>query len=189
MLWILIFLGAAVLVWAVSIFNRLVGLRNRAKGSWSDIDVQLKRRHDLVGNLVRTVQGYAAHERETLQRVVEARTRAESAREGGRPAEAGDAERNLVGGLNALLAVVEGYPDLKASDGFLELQRGLTEVEDDLQNARRYYNAVVRDLNTRIQSVPDLVIARPFGFHEWEFFQLDDPSEAAVPRVAMGSDR
>jgi LemA protein len=189
MLWISIILGGAVLLWAVSIFNRLVGLRNRAKGSWSDIDVQLKRRHDLVGNLVRTVQGYAAHERETLQRVVEARTRAESAREEGRPGEAGDAEQDLVGGLNALLAVVEGYPDLKASDSFLELQRGLTEVEDDVQNARRYYNAVVRDLNTRIQSVPDLLIARPFGFREREFFQLDDPSEAAAPRVAMGSDR
>ena len=189
MLWIPIFLAAAMLLWAAVIFNRLVGLRNRAKGSWSDIDVQLKRRHDLVGNLVRTVQGYAEHERETLQRVVEARTRAESARERGRPGETGDAERNLVGGLNTLLAVVEGYPDLKASDGFLELQRGLTEVEDDLQNARRYYNAVVRDLNTRIQSVPDLLIARPFGFSEAEFFQLDDPGEAAVPRVAMGSDR
>lgn len=185
MLWIPVLLGAALLVWAVSIFNRLVGLRNRADGSWSDIDVQLKRRHDLVGNLVRTVEGYAAHERETLQRVVEARTRAESARETGRPGEAGEAERGLLGRLDALLAVVEGYPDLKASQSFLDLQRGLTEIEDDLQNARRYYNAVVRDLNTRIQSVPDLLVARPFGFREKEFFQLDDPSEAAAPRVEM----
>jgi len=176
---------AAVLVWGIVIFNRLVGLRNRARGSWSDIDVQLKRRHDLIGNLVETVKGYAAHERTTLEEVTQARSRAESARDTARPGEAGRAETALTGRVRGLFAVAEAYPDLKASDRFLDLQRSLSTVENDIQNARRYYNAVVRDLNTRIESVPDVLVARPFGFREREFFELDDAGEAAAPRVDL----
>lgn len=173
--------------WAIVVFNRLVGLKNRAQGAWADIDVQLKRRHDLVENLVETVKGYVAHERETLQRVVEARGWAEGARAAGTPREAGEAENRLTGGVRSLFALAEAYPDLKASDRFLDLHRALVEVEDDLQNARRYYNAVVRDLNTRIQTFPDLLIARPLGFREREFFALDDPSEAATPEIRLGA--
>jgi len=176
---------ALVLVSSVLVFNRLVQLRNRARASWSDIDVQLKRRHDLVGNLVEAVKGYAHHERQVLEKVAAARSGAEDARARGRPGPAGEAEEALSGQMGKLFALVEAYPDLKASGQFRELARALTEVEDDLQNARRYYNAVVRDLNTRIQSFPDLVIARPFGFREWEFFSLQDRREAAAPRVEL----
>jgi LemA protein len=184
MTWVLV-LAAAVLVFGVFVFNRLVGLRNRAQNSWSDIDVQLKRRHDLVANLVEVVRGYAVHERDTLEATVAARTRAEAAREAGEPAEAARTGNALTGGLRRLFALAEAYPDLKASDRFLDLHRALVEVEDDLQQARRYYNAVVRDLNTRIQSVPDLLVARPLGFTERKFFELDDPSEAAAPTIRL----
>ena len=176
-----------ILVVGLVFFNRLVQLRNRAAGSWSDIDVQLKRRHDLVGNLVEAVKGYAHHEQQVLEKVTAARTDAEGARSEGRPAAAGAAESALSGEVGRLFALVEAYPDLKASERFADLQRALVEVEDDLQNARRYYNAVVRDLNTRIQSFPDLIVAQAFGFHEREFFSLEDRNEAAAPRVELGS--
>ena len=175
----------AVLGWAVWVFNRLVALRNRSDAAWSDIDVQLKRRHDLVDNLVETVKGYARHEREALEQVVLARAGAEVARDAAAPGEAGAAEQRLGRRIQRLFAIVEAYPDLKASGRFLDLQRALTDVENDLQNARRYYNAVVRDLNTRIQSFPDLLVARMLRFAEREFFELEDPSEAAVPRVNL----
>jgi LemA protein len=167
-------------------YNRLVALRNRAAAAWSDIDVQLKRRHDLVGNLVETVRGYAAHEAGTLEAVTRARAEAESARGAGQPAEAGAASVRLGAGVRALFALAEAYPELKASARFLDLHRALVELEDDLQNARRYYNAVVRDLNTRIQSFPDLLVARPFGFEARAFFELDDRGEAAAPQVEAG---
>ena len=184
---LLIVIVALLLAGVVWIFNRLVGLRNRARGAWSDIDVQLKRRHDLVGNLVEVVEGYVLHERSTLEEVTKARTHAETARREGAPARAGETENALTGGLRTLFAVAEDYPDLKASDRFLDLQRALVGLEDALQNARRYYNAVVRDLNTRIESFPDLLVAKPFGFSEREFFQLDSAEEAAVPQVEIGS--
>jgi len=168
------------------LFNRLVSLRNRAASSWSDIDVQLKQRHDLIHNLVETVKGYAAHERNTLEKVTAARAGAENAREAGAPAGAGIAESHLSRRIGQLFAVVEAYPDLKASDGFRQLHQSLVDVEDKLQNARRYYNAVVRDLNTRIQSFPDLFVARLFRFVEREFFELDSATEAAVPRIDLG---
>lgn len=187
MLTILLLLAVpvALLGWAAWIFNRLVRLQNRSQSSWSDVDVQLKRRHDLVGNLVETVKGYARHERSTLEQVIRVRTLAEDARNSGRPEFAGPAEERLTGGVRQLLAVVEAYPDLKASKRFLDLQRALTEVENDLQNARRYYNAVVRDLNTRIQSFPDLLVSRTLGFEQREFFELQHPEEAQAPRVEM----
>ena len=180
MLWLL--LALAVVIVVVLLYNRLVGLRNRAEASWSDIDVQLKRRHDLVANLVETVKGYAAHEARTLQNVTEARTRAESA-SGGGPRAAGQAENALTGQLRTIFALAENYPDLKANQQFQELHRSLVALEDAIQNARRYYNAVVRDFNTRIQSIPDMFVARPFGFAEREYFQLDAPSEAQAPRA------
>ena len=182
---LLLAIAVAVVVWSGWTFNRLVRLRTRAQGSWSDIDVQLKRRHDLVENLVQTVKGYVQHEKSTLEQVVRLRSQAEGARESGDPGEAGAAEARLATQVQRLLAVVEAYPDLKASDRFRDLQRALTEVEDDLQNARRYYNAVVRDLNTRIQSFPDLVIARMMGLAERAFFELDDPDEARAPEIRM----
>jgi len=167
-------------------YNRLVGLRNRAASSWSDIDVQLKQRHDLIQNLVETVKGYAAHERATLEEVTTARAGAEGVRKTGQPADAGIAESHLSERIGRLFAIVEAYPDLKASDGFRQLHESLVDVEDKLQNARRYYNAVVRDFNTRIQSFPDLLLAGVFGFTEREFFELDSAAEAAVPRLDLG---
>ena len=182
MLWLSLVALAVVVVGGAMIYNSLVSLRNRAAGAWADIDVQLKRRHDLVGNLVETVKGYATHERETLAQVTEARTRAEAA-SGGGPRAAGQAENALTAQLRTIFALAEAYPDLKANQNFQELQRSLEALEDALQNARRYYNAVVRDFNTKIQSVPDMLIARPFGFTEREFFELSDPAEAQVPKV------
>ena len=182
MLWWLLPLVVVILV--AFLFNRLVGLRNRAAAAWSDIDVQLKRRHDLVANLVETVKAYVAHEAGTLQQVTDARTRAESATGGG-PRAAGQAENVLSGQLRTIFALAENYPDLKASQNFQDLHRSLEALEDAIQNARRYYNAVVRDFNTRIQSIPDLLVARPFGFTEREYFELDDRSEAQVPRTSF----
>jgi LemA protein len=180
---VLVGLAALVLSAVVGIYNRLVGLRNRAAGAWADIQVQLKRRHDLVGNLVETVKGYAAHERTTLEQVVEARNRAIGATGGGGPREAGQAENFLTSQLRSLFALAESYPDLKASHNFQDLQRSLESLETEIQNARRYYNAVVRDFNTRIQSFPDVLIARNFGFKERDFFELEEASDAEVPTV------
>lgn len=166
------------------VFNRLVGLRNRAAAAWSDIDVQLKRRHDLVANLVETVKGYAAHEATTLREVTDARARAERAQPAG-PGAAGAAEQALTGQIRTIFALAEQYPDLKAARNFQELHHALVALEDAIQHARRYYNAVVRDLNTRIQSIPDLLVARPCGFTEREYFQLDDRAEAQAPRARL----
>jgi LemA protein len=183
-MWIIALIAAALGIWAAIVFNRLVGLRHRAVASWSDIEVQLKRRHDLVGNLVETVKGYAAHERQTLEELAAARSRAAGAQEGG-PRTAGAAETVLTSRLQPVFALAEAYPDLKANRGYQDLHQALVELEDDIQNARRYYNAVVRDLNTRIQSVPDMIVARPFGFAERAYFQLSDPGDADVPDVRL----
>lgn len=182
---LILLLGAAVVAAALvaGIYNGLVGLRNRAAAAWADIEVQLKRRHDLVGNLVETVKGYAKHERQTLEQVIEARGRAMGATGGGGPREAGPAENLLTAQLRSLFALAEAYPDLKASQNFQELQRSLETLETEIQGARRYYNAVVRDFNTRIQSVPDVLVARLFGFRERDYFELTDPAEGQVPKV------
>jgi LemA protein len=178
--WLLLAVAVAVVVYLAITFNALTRLRMLARNAWSDIDVQLRRRHDLVPVLVSTVKGHAGYEKGTLEAVVEARNRALGA---GGPAAAGAAERELAGQVGRLLALAEAYPDLRAGESFLELQRALTGIEDHIQNARRYYNAVVRDLNTRIEQFPASLVARPFGFRTEEFFGLDDRSEAAVPRV------
>jgi LemA protein len=163
------------------IYNGLVQLKVRAESAWSDIDVQLKRRHDLVPNLVETVKGYASHERGTLESVVEARSRAMSAQG---PASRAEAENVLTGALKSLFALAEAYPQLRAAESFGLLQQQLAGIEDAIQNARRYYNAVVRDLNTKIQQFPSNLVARTFGFREREFFEIDD-GERAVPRVSF----
>jgi LemA protein len=163
-------------------FNSLTRLRQLSRNAWADIDVQLKRRHDLVPLLVDAVRGHAGYERGTLESVVEARNRAQAATG---PAAAGDAEAALGKGVQRLLLLAEAYPELGAARSFLDLQHSLVEIEDHLQSARRYYNAVVRDLNTRMQQFPANLVAGAMGFHPAEFFGLDDPSDAAVPQVNL----
>ena len=163
--------------WAVFAFNRLVRLRNQTLTAWADIDVQLTRRHDLVPQLVATVQGYAGHERAALEVVTE--LRAQAMRQSG-PQRLGEIETQLEHALGRLIALKEAYPDLKASDNFLQLQRDLVAVEDHLQYARRFYNGAVRDLNDAIQRVPDVLVARSFGFQSSEFYQSQAAERAAV---------
>ncbi|UCC24620.1 MAG: LemA family protein [Gemmatimonadales bacterium] len=174
------FVVLAVVVGAgVIIYNGLVRLREQGDSAWADIDVQLKRRYDLIPNLVETVKGYASHERETLQAVIDARSRAMAATT---PGEITDAEKGLTGALKSLFALAESYPELQASGGFRDLQQSLGEVESALGNSRRYYNAVVRDYNTRIHQIPFNIIANAFGFRERDFFEVDE-EERATPKV------
>jgi LemA protein len=180
--WVLLaVLGAAVL-WAISLYNRLVQLRNGSESAWSDIDVQLKRRWELIPNLVETVKGYAQHERATFEQVTAARSQAMQATT---PAERASAEANLQGVLKSLFAVAEAYPELRANENFLGLQRELSGLEEAIQNARRYYNAVVRDLNTAIESFPANLVAGPLGFSKREYFELDAAEERSAPQVSF----
>ena len=181
-----IFFGilAAIVLFAVVTYNRLVGLRQRSDEAWSDIDVQLKRRTDLVPNLVETVKGYAAHERGTLDEVVRARGAAVAATT---PETRAAAENQLTGALRQLFALSEAYPDLKANQNFQSLQTSLGEIEEAVQNARRYYNAVVRDLNTAVESFPSNAIASLGHFVDRQYFELDRPEERQAPRVSFGS--
>lgn len=179
---IFILVVAALLVFGViALYNKLVGLRVRAQNAWSDIDVQLKRRADLVPNLVTTVKGYAAHERETLDAVTQARTRAVAA-QGSSPAARAEAEAGLTAALRGLTVAVEAYPQLQASGGFRDLQGQLATIEDAVQNSRRYYNAVVRDLNTSIMVFPANLMSVPMGFHPLEFFQAG-AEDRELPKV------
>ena len=179
-MWILL-VAAAFFVAGISLYNKLVKLREQADAAWADIDVQLKRRHDLIPNVVESVKGYAAHERETFEAVVAARSLAMSAQT---PVEKGQAEGMLTGALKSLFALVESYPELSASIGFRNLEDTLTNLEDSIQGARRYYNAVVRDFNTRISQVPSNIIANSFNFREREFFEVPE-DEKAVPKVSF----
>ncbi len=184
--WALGIVAFAAVGWAVLVYNRLVGLQKRAEGAWADIDAQLKRRHDLVPALVATVKGYASHERTTLEDVVA--RRGEAARREGRALPDSDVahgETLLVGSLRGLFALAEDYPDLKASQRFGQLQQELSDVEDQIQHARRYYNAVIRDLNTMVARFPDLLVARASGFAGGEFFELASPLERQTPRVDL----
>lgn len=167
-------------VWVVVIYNRLVRDKNRVLAAWSDIAVQLKRRHDLIPKLVEVVQRYAGYERATLERVVALRSQSEHIEA---IAQKGQVETELAGQLQRIIALAEQYPDLKASAHFLELQRDLSTVEDHIQYARRYYNGAVRNLNIRVDSFPDLLIARLFGYRHAEYFQLDDASERTPARI------
>jgi LemA protein len=168
----------------ILIRNSMIGSRNRVDESWSGIDVQLKRRHDLVPNLVETVKGYAAHERQTLENVTAARAAAVAATG---PEQQAQAENALTGALRQLFAVSENYPDLKASQNFLELQNELTDTEDKIQASRRFYNMTVRDLNVKIEQFPSSVVARFANAQQREFFELDEPGERAVPAVSFGT--
>jgi LemA protein len=170
--------------WTVFIFNRLTRLRQLSHNAWADIDVQLKRRHDLVPSVVSVVKGHAGYERSTLEALVAARSRAQEA---AGPAAKYAEEDPLGKQLRGIFALAEAYPDLKAAASFAALQRTLVEVEDHLQNARRYYNAVVRDFNVAIAQVPSNLIAGVFGFRPREFFGLEDEAERAVPTVETGS--
>ncbi|HYE24231.1 MAG TPA: LemA family protein [Clostridia bacterium] len=177
---VILVLLVVVAVVIVGMYNGLVQLKVRSDSAWSDIDVQLKRRHDLIPNLVETVKGYASHEKGTFENVARFRSAAMAATT---PADRGQAEGQLTMALRGLLAVAEQYPQLRASEQFQSLQGSLNELEDALQNSRRYYNAVVRDLNTRIQSFPTNIIAGMFNFQERQFFETVDPAERAVPQV------
>src|SRR3989339_820094 len=171
-LWIAL---GSIIIWGVYVFNKFISLRNRAEEAWADIEVQLKRRYDLIPNLVNTVKGYASHESVTFEKVTEARTKAMSAQT---PAEHGMAENMLTGALKSIFALSEAYPDLKANQNFLELQRQLADTEDKIQAARRFYNGNMRDLNIKIDSFPSNLIAGSFGFTKQEFFDIPD-SDAA----------
>lgn len=180
----LIILGAAVLavLWIVFAYNRLVTLTNRSKEAWADIAVQLKRRYDLIPNLVETVKGYAAHEKTVFEDVTNARTRAMGA---SAPADKAAAENMLSGALKTLFAVSEAYPDLKANQNFLQLQNELGDTEDKIQAARRFYNATAMSLNTAEQSFPGNTIARAFGFKPMDLFELAGAEAAATEPVQV----
>ncbi|HSG98690.1 MAG TPA: LemA family protein [candidate division Zixibacteria bacterium] len=180
---VLLLLGLATLIvmWAVMIYNTLVRLRNTVRSSWSDIDVQLKKRYNLVPNLVETVKGYARHESSVFEKVTEARTLAMSA---GAPGEQAAADNIFAGALKSLFAVAEAYPELKANDNFLNLQNQFSEIEGHIEAARRYYNAVVRDYNTQIEVFPAVIVANMFAFKAAEFYELQNPEvEREAPRA------
>ena len=177
MTWILVLLAVALLAWAVFAFNRLVRLRNQWRTAWADIDVQLQRRHDLVPQLVASVQGYARHESALLEAVTALRSQALTL---SGPKQLGEIEDALEQGLGRLLALREAYPDLKANQNFAQLQRDLVDTEEQLQYARRFYNGAVRDYTDATQRVPDVLVAKAAGFGAIEFFQAQADSRAAV---------
>ena len=178
MIYILIVLVLAVL-WVIVIYNGLVSLKNRAGEAWADIEVQLKRRYDLIPNLVNTVKGYATHESSAFENVTKARSAAMGA--GGNLADKGQAENMLTGALKSVFAIAEAYPDLKANQNFLALQNELSDTENKIQAARRFYNGNVRDLNIKIESFPSNILARMFNFSKKEFFDLADNDVAQNP--------
>ncbi len=173
-LWIIVGIIVLLLIIIASVFNRLVSLKNRTDEAWSDIDVQLKRRHDLIPNLVEMVKGYAKHEKEVFEKVTEARTAAISSKG---LAEKTKAENQITSALKSVFAVAENYPDLKANENFLELQREVTDTEDKIQAARRFYNGNVRDLNIAIESFPSNIVAGLFHYQKKDQFELDDVAE------------
>ena len=179
-LYIILVVIAIIIFWAVFAYNRFVSLKNRAKEAWSDIDVQLKRRYNLIPNLVETVKGYASHERELFEKVTEARTKAMGAKT---VKEHSQAENMLSSALKTLFAVSENYPNLKASQNFLELQRELRDTEDKIQAARRFYNANVRDLNIKIESFPSKIIAGLFRFKKMDLFEIEEEGAKESVRV------
>jgi LemA protein len=179
---LLIILGIIVVlvIWLIGIYNSLVKLRNQVKNAWSQIDVQLKRRHDLIPNLIETVKGYMKHEKETLENITAYRSQAMEASSVGEKAKA---EGLLGGALGQLQVAVEAYPDLKANQNFLSLQEELTSTENKISFSRQNYNDQVLFYNNKIQMFPSNIVANMFSFNEEEFFELEDPSEKAVPKV------
>ncbi len=178
MTWIILLILALVVLWFALTYNGFVTLRTRAEEAWADIEVQLKRRYDLIPNLVNTVKGYAGHESQAFEKVTQARAQAISA---GSIKEHGQAEGMLTGALKSLFAVAEAYPDLKANQNFLELQRELSDTENKIQAARRFFNTNVRDLNIKVDSFPSNIVANIFHFVKKEFFDLPDNAAAQEP--------
>jgi LemA protein len=179
-LWVLLGLGVLIALFIIRIFNRLVTLRNRVDEAEADIDVQLKRRYDLIPNLLETVKGYAAHEKEVFQKVTQARTAAMSA---SGMAEKSGAENMLTGALKTLFAVAENYPELKANQNFLALQEELTDTENKISAARRFYNGLIRDFNIAIQVFPTNLMARPLGFTKRGMFEIEEAAEREPVKV------
>jgi len=174
---------AIILIWLVAVYNGLITSKNRLSEAWSDIDVQLKRRYDLIPNLVEIVKGYATHEQETLEKVIEARNQAMTAQSNNDLPAQEAAENNLSGLLKNLFALSENYPDLKANQNFLELQRELTDTEDKIQAARRFYNGNVRDFNTKLQVFPTNVFAKKLGFTAADFFEIKEKTEEEPVKI------
>ena len=184
MIWVVLAIIVLIVLFLVLTYNGMVKARNKVDEAWSGIDVQLKRRHDLIPNLVETVKGYASHEREVFENVSAARSAAISAKG---PAAAGQAEGALTGALRGLFAVAEAYPQLRATENFQQLQAELTNTEDQIAGSRRIYNGNVQSYNTRIQTFPAAVFAGVFGFVKREFFGLDEPADREAPVVSFGS--
>jgi LemA protein len=184
MLIIVLAIVAVAIIFVISIYNGLVRLKVQCDNAWSDIDVQLKRRYDLIPNLVETVKGYAGHEKSTLEGVVAARNQAMTVQG---PAAKAQAEGVLATALRQVFALAEAYPQLRAVESFTQLQQTLNEIEDSVQNARRYYNAVVRDFNTKIAQFPSNIVAGMGNFKPREFFEISAPGEREVPKVSFGS--
>jgi LemA protein len=182
--WIILAIVVVAVIYVIAIYNRLVSSRQMSEEAWSGIDVQLKRRADLVPNLIETVKGYASHERGVFDDVTRLRTQAQSVPPGDVEARA-KAESALSLGLGRLLAVAENYPELKASANFAELQEELANLENEIQMARRYYNGAVRNLNTMIQSFPSNLVAGQFKFEQRQYFEIEEPSDRAVPKVSF----
>jgi LemA protein len=182
--WIIIAIVAALAVYVVYLYNRLVSTRQMSNEAWSGIDVQLKRRSDLIPNLVDTVKGYASHERGVLEEVTELRNQARAASPDD-VAGRGKIEGALSMALGRLLAVAEAYPDLKASTNFTELQSELSNLESEIQMARRYYNGAVRNLNTMVESFPSNLVASQFKFEKRDYFEIEEPADRAVPKVSF----
>jgi LemA protein len=181
-IYVLLGIIAIVAVWVIFMYNSFVRMVNRAREAWADIDVQLKRRYDLIPNLVETVKGYATHEKATFEQVTEMRTRAMNAQT---VEEHAQAENMLTGALKSLFAVSENYPDLKANQNFLELQRELSDTENKIQAARRFYNSTVNDLNTSLESFPGNVVGNMFKFEKRDFFELDEGQQDAREPVKV----
>ena len=184
--WIALLIVAAIAVYAIAIYNGLVKARQMVREAWSGIDVQLKRRADLIPNLLETVKGYAKHEKDTLEEVTEMRNRAQSVPSGDVAGRA-QAEGMLGMALGRLLAVAEAYPDLKANENFRDLQNSLEELENEIQMSRRYYNGAARDLNVRIESFPSNLVANTFKFEQADYFEIENAADRAVPKVDFGN--
>jgi LemA protein len=180
----ILLVAALIIIFLIWMYNSLVRLKVTCDNAWADIDVQLKRRYDLIPNLVETVKGYAGHEKGTLEAVINARNRAMTATS---PGDKAQAENMLSGALKSLFALSEAYPQLRAIESFTSLQTSLTQIEDAVQNARRYYNAVVRDLNTKIQQFPSSIFANMLGFKQREFFEVSAPAEREAPKVSFSA--
>jgi len=180
LLWVILGVIVLIVLWVIWVFNSLIALKNQTQEAWADIEVQLKRRSNLIPNLIEIVKGYAKHEKEVFENVTKARAQMLKAKT---PQEAAKAEGELTGALKTLFAVAENYPQLRASENFQKLQDELTDTEDKIQAARRFYNASVRDFNIRIQSFPERLIAGMLGFKPFEYFEVETEAERKVPKI------